>query len=205
MKRFTVPFLTVLLFLFPSTVAAQGLSLSVFGGISKDMRSKTENVWKMGFNAGAQVFVSLPVLTIGGRIAYHSWGADGAGWLKELDPTTNYTVKSEEGSQSLIEIVPSLRFALINPPLLFRIDAQVGVGMFMVSSSTVKVTGTFNSGTSSTTYTITTQSLTGFGPQIGLPISLLGTIEVTPIYSAYTAKGDWYNHWGLSAGFKFGI
>jgi len=30
-------------------------------------------------------------------------------------------------------------------------------------------------------------------------------IEIVPIYTAYTAGGDWYNHYALNAGFKFGI
>ncbi|HLA69327.1 MAG TPA: hypothetical protein VJN65_06460 [Bacteroidota bacterium] len=203
------PVLVSLLLIPSQAVFSQGLSLSLLGGISRDSRTKTENFWKMGLNLGAHAFVSLPGITIGGRIAYHSWAADGEGQLKEVQQSTlvSSNITSTEGSLSVIEIVPSLRFAILNPPVGARLDLQIGAGMFLISSSTVTISGTFTTGTStgSGTVTLTSGSLTGFGPQVALPLSLAGMIEIVPIYTAYTAGGDWYNHYALNAGFKFGI
>ncbi|MBI2619438.1 MAG: hypothetical protein HYW57_05100 [Ignavibacteriales bacterium] len=188
---------------------AQGFSLVLLGGLSKDSRTQTESVWKAGLNLAGHAFVSVPGITIGGRVAFHSWGADGEGWLKEVTKSgsTSYTLNSADGSQTVIEIVPAIRLALLNPPVGLRIDLQIGAGLFLVSSSEVTVTGSFNTGTSSgqTTWVLATESLTGFGPQAALPLTLGGMIEIVPVYSAYNAGGDWYNHFAINAGFRFGI
>lgn len=196
----TISFLT-------EAVRAQGFFLTVNGGLSKDMRSKTENMWKMGYNIGAHGFVSLPGIAIGGRIAYHSWNVDGDGWFKELGPGGIYTLKSISGSQSMIEIVPSLRFAILNPPAGMRVDAQVGFGLFMISTGDVVLTSSFRTTNSSgeQTQTFRSESMTGFGPQVALPITILGKVEIMPLYAAYSASGDWYNYYALNAGIRFGM
>ncbi len=198
----------VLACLLSQSAVSQGIALSIVGGISKDSRTQTENLWNTGLNVAAHGFISLPGLTLGGRIAYHSWSVDGEGWLKELDPNTTYTytLKNATGSQTVIELVPSARFAVINPPVGLRVDAQVGAGLFLVSQSVVEVTGSFQAPnvTGEATVRISEQSLTGFGVQAGIPVSF-GPIEVIAIYSAYNAGGDWYNHYALNAGIRFGI
>jgi hypothetical protein len=195
-----------LLFTLSGPASAQGLSLSILGGVSKDSRSKTENLWKMGFSGAVQGFVSIPGLTIGGRVAVHFWGADGEGWLKELDPTPSHTLQSSSGSQTLIEIVPSARFGLLNPPVGPRLDLQLGAGIFLVNAGDVTISGAFDTGTSSgqTTWVLTQEKLTGFGPQVGLALGI-GMFEINPVYTAYSAGGDWYNHWAVNAGVRLGI
>jgi hypothetical protein len=210
MHKRQVLFVALLAFLIaaPQTCLSQGFSLALVGGVSKDARSKTENFWELGLNLGVHAFVSLPGITVGGRIAYHNWQADGEGQLKEVTGATSgsYNITNVDGSLSVIEIVPSIRFAILNPPVGARLDLQIGAGMFLVGSSTVTISGTFNTGTStgSGTVTLTSGSLTGFGPQIALPLSVAG-IEFVPVYTAYTAGGDWYNYYALNVGFKFGI
>lgn len=201
---FIVPLLISFL---AGSACAQGFFMTVNGGLSKDMRSKTENLWKTGYNIGAHGFVSLPGIAIGGRLAYHSWNADGDGWFKELGPGGIYTLKSVSGSQTMIEIVPSVRVAILNPPVGVRIDGQIGLGLFMVSPGDVTMTSSFRTSNSSgeQTQTFQGESLTGFGPQVALPITFLGKIEVTPLYAAYSAKGDWYNYFALNAGIRVGM
>ena len=106
----------------------------------------------------------------------------------------------------MIELVPSIRVAILNPPVGLRVDAQVGAGLFLVSYSGVSVTGSFRSTNVSARTAISTSdnSRTGLGIQLGVPFSI-GLFEIIPIYSAYNADGDWYNHFALNAGIRFGI
>ena len=74
-----------------------------------------------GIGAGANVFVGLPTLPfqLGGRIAYNRFTADSdAGDLEE----------------SIIEVIPSIRY-ILGPPLSpVKIFAQFGVGAYMWKS-----------------------------------------------------------------------
>lgn len=196
----------ILVFAAPTIGFAQGFSLSILGGVSKDSRSKTESLWKLGFNGAVHGFISVPGITIGGRVALHTWGADGEGWLKEINPTPAHSLTSSSGTQTLIEIVPSVRFGLLNPPLGPRLDLQLGAGLFLINSGEVTITGDFNTGMSSgqTTWVLTQENLTGFGPQVGLVLGV-GMFEIAPVYTAYSAGGDWYNHWAVNAGVRLGI
>jgi len=103
--------------------------------------------------------------------------------------------------------VPSVRFALLDPPAGMRLDLQVGAGIFLVSASTVTISGTYTAPgvTGTGTLTLVSPSLTGYGPQVALPLAIAGMIEIVPVYSAYTAGGDWYNHYALNAGIRFGL
>lgn len=206
MRRYVVMFVLTISFL-AGAARAQGFFVTINGGLSKDMRSKTENFWKMGYNIGAHGFISLPGIAIGGRIAYHSWSADGEGRIKEYNPGVNYSITSVSGSQSMIEIVPSVRVALVNPPVGTRIDVQAGFGLFIVSPGDVTISGNFSvpGTTGSGSITFKSESLTGFGPQIALPFTIAGKIEIMPLYAAYSAKGDWYNYYALNAGIRFGM
>ena len=71
--------IAVLGFLLSQSAISQGVSLSIVGGISKDSRTQTENMWKSGLNIAAQGFLLLPGFAVGGRVAYHHWGTDGEG------------------------------------------------------------------------------------------------------------------------------
>lgn len=206
MMRRCLLIVPLLMLFLAGSACAQGFFMTVNGGLSKDMRSKTENFWKMGFNIGAHGFVSLPGIAVGGRIAYHSWSADGEGRIKEYNPGVNYTINNVSGSQSMIELVPSVRLALVNPPVGMRVDLQAGFGLFFVSPGDVTISGTFTapgqSGSGSVTFK--SESLTGFGPQVAVPFTIAGKVEIMPLYAAYSAKGDWYNYYALNAGFRFG-
>jgi hypothetical protein len=58
-------------------------------------------------------------------------------------------------------------------------------------------------GTGSITYT--SQSLTGFGVQLGVPIIISRVVEIQPLYTLYTAGGDLYHHYTINAGFALNL
>lgn len=86
-------------------------------------------------------------------------------------------------------------------------DLQIGAGLFLISSSQVTVTGSYTTSTSSgqTTWVLTSESLTGFGPQVAVPLRFAGMIEIVPVYSAYNAQSEWFNHYAINAGIVFGL
>lgn len=83
-----------------------------------------------------------------------------------------------------------------------RLDIQLGAGIFLVSPGDVKVSGTFQSAFSSGTIdvTFTSESLTGFGLQAGLPLTFAGKFQILPLYSLYWAGGDAYHHITFNVG-----
>jgi hypothetical protein len=196
----------ILVAAFAGEVAAQGFTIVPNAGLSKDMRSQTSNRWNMGFNVGLNAFVDLPGISVGGRVAYHSWGADGEGWAEDYAADYgsgySYTVSSSSGSQSVIEIVPSMRFSLLPPLSPAKLHLQLGGGLFIVSPGDVKIDGSFRSAFSSGTasVTFTGESITGYGIQAGLPLTLVGKIQILPLYSLYWAGGDAYHHITINAG-----
>ena len=187
--------------------SAQNASIIPNLGISKDMRSVTSNRWNMGFNLGLNAFWPVSgVISLGGRAAYHHWGADADGWAadyaKNFGTGYSYTVQSSSGSQSVIELIPSLKIATSSGDSPTTLDVQFGVGMFLVSVSDVKIGGSFRTGFSSGTADVTfaSESLTGFGFQAGLPLTIARRFQILPLYSLYWAGGDAYHHITFNAG-----
>lgn len=205
MLRASALLVTILALLVATEAVAQGITIVPNAGISKDMRSETANYWKMGFNAGLNAYVDLPgSLSIGGRVAYHSWSADGDGWAEDYATgyAAGYTITSSSGSQSVIEIVPTLKYSLTPRISPLRLDLSLGAGLFLVSPGDVKLEGSYRTAFSSGTISMNIQNetLTGFGIQAGLPLTLVGKIQVLPLYSLYWAGGDAYHHVTLNAG-----
>ncbi len=185
------------------SVSARQLSLIATGGVSKDMRSQTSNRWNMGFNVGLQGFISVPgLLTFGGRAGFHSRSIDGDGWVTDVVTRANSKLKSASGTQTLIDLAPSMRFNFMPAISPVKIGIQVGAGLFMVSESEISLTTTFSSPgvTGEETKVFSSSSLTGFGLELGLPVTFLGRIELFPQYSVYTADGDTYNYFILNVG-----
>jgi hypothetical protein len=198
-----------LLFLCPRVASSQGVSIVPNAGISKDMRSVSSNRWNLGFDLGLNIFVKTSeMLSIGGRIAYHSWGADGDGWAKDYVGTSlgSYTIDQTTGSQSVLEFVPSLKVALSGAGSRVKVDIQAGPALVIVGSSEVKVSGRFSSSFSSGQGSITIHngSMTGFGLQAGLPISISDAVQVLPLYTLYWADGDAYHHITFNIGIILG-
>ena len=188
---------------------AQGVSIIPTVGFSKDMRSVTSNRWNAGLNFGAGIFFKRSdALSIGGRIAYHNWSADGAGWAKdeaENQGVSSYNLESSTGKQSVIEIVPSVQYALTRGESKVKVAAQVGVGMFLVHQGEVSISGTFSAPGSSGhgNFTYGKTSLTCMGVQVGLPVTISGVVQVMPLYSLYFS-GDAYHHIALNVGVVLG-
>ncbi|MDP2886308.1 MAG: hypothetical protein Q8P51_14935 [Ignavibacteria bacterium] len=207
-RKCTLMVLSMLLLVLSTEGAfAQKASFAPNAGISKDMRSVTSNRWNMGFNLGVTAFWQVSgVISLGGRVAYHSWGADADGWAedyaKDNGPSYTYAVESSSGSQSVIEIVPSMKIATSSSDSPTKLDIQLGVGIFLVSPSDVTVSGSYRSAFSSGHITVTFggESLTGFGFQAGLPLTISGRFQVLPLYSLYWAGGDAYHHITINAG-----
>jgi hypothetical protein len=186
------------------SASARQLSLVATGGLSKDMRSQTSNRWNMGFNVGAQGFLSVPgLLTFGGRVGYHSRSIDGDGWVKDVFTSqSNVKLKSAAGSQTIIELAPSMRFNFTPGISPVKVGLQVGAGLFMVSEADIKFTASYSSPgvTGEITQQYSSSSLTGFGLELGLPVTIAGRVELFPQYSVYNGSGDWYNYFILNVG-----
>ena len=205
MKTIRSGLLVVLSLLVLESGSARQLSLVISGGLSKDMRSKTSNRWNMGFNVGANAFISVPgLLTFGGRIGYHSRSIDGEGWVKDFLATSysNTKFKSATGTQTVIDIAPSMRFNFAPAVSPVKIGLQVGPGLFLVSESDVKFTASYSAPnvTGEVTQQFSSSSITGVGLELGLPVSFLGRVELFPQYSVYNGGGDWYNYFILNVG-----
>ena len=189
-----------------STLQAQSLLIVPYAGISKDMRSVTSNRWKMGFDLGLNIFSRVSnSLWLGGRVGYHHWSIDGEGWLKDLF-ASYFVFESASGSQSVFEIVPSLRYSFTRSESGLSVSGQAGLGLFIVSASEVEVVGTYHlqysSGEEGHVYGSNT--MLGFGLQLGLPIVLGKAVEIMPVYSLYLAGGDFYHHIAFNLGYHFG-
>ena len=77
--------------------------------------------FKPGFGAAADAFVGIPLsgLQFGGRIGYNSFGAE-----DDFD----------DGSMSIIEILPSVRYSLSAPLGMVSLFGQLGLGMYAWNS-----------------------------------------------------------------------
>ena len=53
------------------------------------------------------------------------------------------------------------------------------------------------------TLTYGSTSLTGYGIQLGLPVTIAGVVQLLPLYSLYFA-GDAYHHFSVTAGVVLG-
>ena len=198
---------TLLLIALALTAGAQTFSVIPSAGISKDMRSKV-NEWKMGFNiAVGGFFKTSETFSIGGRIAYHSWSIDGEEWAKDLyTGYSSMTLDKATGSQSVIEIMPSIKFLLTQSEGPIQLSLQAGVGLLFISPSDVMVAinyRTYNS-TGHIETKVITSTVTGFGGQVGLPIAFSRRIEILPLYTLYSAGGDLYHHYALNLGVVLG-
>lgn len=209
LRKFSAVILSVATFLMISTTAfSQGISIIPHGGLSKDMRSQTANYWETGFNIGAYLFISVPgPLSFGGKVTYHSWSVDGDGWMKDFFPTSpTYRLDKSSGSQSVIEIMPALRYTLSPPLVPVKFSLQGAAGLLIVTASDVVVRGSYSTSNSSGSreQTIGGQTLTGFGLQVGPVISIASLIEILPMYTVYSAGGDLYNHYAIDIGITLG-
>jgi len=189
-----------------SAVSAQSIVIVPAGGVSKDMRSVTSNRWNLGFNLAAHAFYPLSEsFWVGARLAFHNWSVDSAGWAQDVLPSY-YNLQSASGSQTVVEVAPSARYAFLRKGEGFKLSAQAGLGLFYVSTSEVVLRSTWNtyysSGTETRTYS--SSSMIGFGIQIGVPIDIGKRIEILPLYSLYTAGGDLYHHIALNVGIVLG-
>jgi len=196
----------VLMAVLGSALSAESLRIIPFGGLSKDMRSVTSNRWNMGFTLGAQIFSPVSQsFWIGGRIAFHSWSIDGQGWFNDLFPDY-FTFLSASGSQSVFEIIPSLRYLFTTSEGGLNIAGQVGAGLIYVGGSEATIQGSFHTTYSSgqETRTYSSSGMIGFGIQLGLPLTLGKIVEVMPIYTLYLAGGDFYHHIALNVGIHLG-
>ena len=205
MLRASAFLVAILVLLVATEAAGQGITIVPNAGISKDMRSETANYWKMGFSAGLNAYFDLPgSLSVGGRVAYHSWGVDGDGWAEDYLKvySAGYGLTSSSGSQSVVEIVPTLKYSLTPKISPLRLDLSLGAGLFLVSPGDVKLEGSYRTAFSSGTISITirNESLTGFGVQVGAPLTIAGKFQVLPLYSLYWGVGDAYHHITINAG-----
>ncbi len=196
----------VCVLLLTNAAIAQRSTLVLGGGLTKDMRSKTPNFWNMGFVLRAAFIApSSGKIAFGGSAAYHSRGADGDGWAKhtaELNGLTTYNLSSVSGSQSVFEFGPSMRISLSESESKVRPFLHVGVALLLVSDGDVTLKGSYTApgvtGTGSITYS--SQSLTGFGAQVGIPLIIANVVEIQPMYTLYSAGGDLYHHYTINAG-----
>jgi hypothetical protein len=199
------------LFLLAGAAFAQRSTLVIGGGLTKDMRSKTPNLWNMGFVLRAAFIAPTSgKIAFGGSAAYHSRGADGDGWAKhtaELNNFTSYNLSSVSGSQSVFEIGPSVRVQLSENESKVRPYLHVGIALLLISDGDVTLKGSYTSPgvTGTGTITYTSQSLTGFGGQIGIPLIIANAVEIQPMYTLYTAGGDLYHHYTINIGYALNL
>jgi len=195
----------VLVAMLSPTLFAQSFRIIPFAGLSKDMRSGT-NMWNMGFTLGAQGFAAVsPDFWIGGRIALHSWGSDGQGWFEDLYGSP-YVFSSASGSQTVFEIMPSIRYLFTHSEGGVNVAGQAGLGLIFVGGSDVTVNvswhTTYSSGTGA--MTLSSEGMMGFGLQLGVPVTVAKIVEIMPIYTLYLAGGDLYHHIALNVGVRLG-
>lgn len=206
--------LIILFFTLQTGVCFAQQSILIFqGGMSKDMRSQTSNRWNSGPDFAISYFVQKSDrLSIGGQVSYHRWKADGKGWLEDfrgyvLDSYSTYSLKNSSGTQTVFEITPSARYKLSesNAPVSFSL--QVGANLVLANESDVIVgyDYTLPNTIGFEEFTITSTSLTGFGIQLGVPITISNRFEVLPLYSPYFAGGDIYHHYAINLGIALGL
>jgi len=96
--------------------AGAQLNIDVTGAYTMPMGDFSDSSTP-GFGIGAEVFATLPMLPleVGGRVGYNRFGAED---------------DFEDGSTSIIEILPSARY-VFGPPLSpVKIFGQLGVGLY---------------------------------------------------------------------------
>ena len=185
----------------PTTGLSQGILVVPNAGFSKDMRSLTSNRWKWGFNAGVDGYLHVSeIIFVGARVSYHNWSMDAEGWAEDvLSASTG--IQNSSGSESVVEVIPSLRIALLPPASPIRVDLQVGGGLIFVSHTEVRIRRRTFSGWEESV--ASARSMVGTGLQAALPITLASVIEVLPVYTLYAAGGDPYHHIALNVGVAF--
>lgn len=108
---------------------AFGQGFEVGGGISKAVGDGSE-YWNLGFNVNGSYFMPLsPNIRIGGRFAYNYWSPN-EDELKSDFGMSDMSL-SIDGSGTIIELTPSIRF--VSPPKGGGTGffAQAGVGYFI--------------------------------------------------------------------------
>jgi hypothetical protein len=207
MKPRTLILVFIALCWYTSIVVAQQLAIELAGGISKDMRSQTSNRWNTGFALSGSLFAGVvDWLSVGGRIGYHSRGIDGEGWAEDMYSgfSGSYTVRDAKGTQTLIEVLPALRFHLSRDQAPTMVYFQAGAGFFLVSESDIEITTSYQSTnvTGQETVSYSDNTLTGIGVQLALPFVISRTISLYPLYSLYLGGGDLYHFYALQLGFS---
>ena len=105
------------------------LDLGIDGGLSTVVGYDFKEYFDAGFNLGGSVLYTLhPNIAIGARVRYHSWQAD----------NRPYDWTCADGSASVLEIVPAVRFmtspGTLEPAVLFL---QIGAGYASIDSDAV--------------------------------------------------------------------
>jgi len=183
--------LLVVLCLTVGHVRAQDKVFNFGPGISKDMRTG-DNMWNLGLQVQASSYLrSSGKLWYGLRCALNRWSYDEG----EYPLKSGYTIGDSEGTQTLIEIVPSIRYPLSRTAFL-----RFGAGLFLISESDIKLDMSFSTPTSHGEEHVTMEggSTIGFGLQPGVEFCF-ASISIVPIYTAYLREGDIYNHIAVTA------
>jgi len=139
------------------------------------------DLYKSGYGAGADVFVGLPLLPIklGGHVAYNRFSADD---------------EFNDGSSTIIEILPSARYAIGLPMSPIGFFGQFGVGMYNWSNE-IEAAGI-------TTKTEGTDF--GFAVGVGMTAKIPGFgFIVMPMYHAIMTEDDNINYISFNVGLTF--
>jgi len=182
--------LLVLFFYLISFCNAEATSFHVDGGISKVLGEASDS-YNMGFSVGLNMFHPVSNnISLGGRFAYNRWTPD----VSDLEGVTDVS-----GSESITEIVPTIRFTNAKP-LFF----QLGFGYFLWDMD-VTIKQKYTRGI--TTYIITNNwegSNEEFGLSLGPGLTLgeeeSSHFDIFPLYHIIFTEDEATKYFSLNLG-----
>ena len=181
MKKTVLAFLILSLGMFAATTATAQISSDVTFNLPMPSGDFAD-AYKPGFGAGADVFVGLPMVPIklGGHVAYNRFSAD-----DDFD----------DGSSTIIEILPSARYTVGLPMSPVGFFGQLGLGMYNWSNE-VEAGGVTmeDDGTDF-----------GFAVGIGVTAKFLPTMGfiVMPMYHTIMTEDENTNYISVNLGLTF--
>lgn len=174
--------IVLIILLLMSVVVHASPYLTLNAGFSKDIRLKTENKWQWGLSLGSDLYSSDNVVKFGIHLGYNKWSVD-----------DNYYGASENeditGSQSVLEIIPSMRITLPGKVPAGIPYIQLGFGFYQVNISDIQQKFLFWQNTM-----LVGESSLNLGIQIGGGLELGKRFEFLVLSSIYNRDGSLYWH-----------
>ncbi len=188
-----------------SSIHAQGVKLSLIGGVAKEVGPEHED-FNWGFTVGGNFFFFVDDnILLGLRATYSRFTPDESEFTESVSDLFGGKVS---GDAFVVEIIPSLRLTTRYPMSGINLFGQVGAGVFILNT---EVTVTSGDGDGSTVEEVFGEGTIGrFGFNVGAGITFGNpefiSVDLYPMFNlVFLGEGDSFRYFSFNLALGIGI